>query len=162
MKAKHSRNWLSRLPHNWLRVGINLWSPFLGAGIKVTYVSEDYRHIEVRLKMRWYNRNYVGTHFGGSIYSMTDPFYMLMLIKNLGSDYIIWDKASFIEFKKPGRGTLHAIFKFPEDELNVIKGLADKNGKHVFDRSIDVLNEQGEVVASIVKTLYVRKKTKPV
>lgn len=162
MEAKQSGNWLGRLPRSWLRVGINVWTPFLGAGIKVTHISSDYRHIEVRLKMRWYNRNYVGTHFGGSIYSMTDPFYMLMLIKNLGSDYIIWDKASFIEFKKPGRGTLHAIFTFPQEELNVIKLQADSEGKYIFDKPIDVLNQQGEVVASIVKTLYVRKKTKTI
>lgn len=160
MNTTPSRNWLSRLPLGLLRLAVNVWLPFLGAGIKVTHISADYRHIEVRLKMHWYNRNYVGTHFGGSIYSMTDPFYMFMLIKNLGRDFIVWDKASTIEFKKPGRGTLYATFRFSEAELNAIREKAMQESKYIFDRPVDVLNAEGEVVASIVKTLYVRVKKK--
>ncbi|MBX3709130.1 MAG: DUF4442 domain-containing protein [Gammaproteobacteria bacterium] len=142
-----------------LRMFINLWPPYWGTGIHINKMTKDFRYIEVSMKLRWYNKNYVGTHFGGSMYAMTDPFYMLMLIKNLGEDYIIWDKASCIEFKKPGKGTLRAIFQFSEEEIHSIRNQANQNEKFIFDRSVDLINQDGVVVATVVKTLYVRKKS---
>ncbi|MBK9703668.1 MAG: DUF4442 domain-containing protein [Betaproteobacteria bacterium] len=93
------------------RAGMNLWPPFLGAGIKVTRLSADYREIDVRLDLRLLNRNYVGTQFGGSLYAMTDPFFMLMMLHNLGPDYVVWDKAGAVRYVKPGRGAVHARFR---------------------------------------------------
>ena len=87
---------------------MNLWAPFLGAGIRVTRLQPDWRAIDVEMKMRFWNANFVGTHYGGSLYSMTDPFYMLMLIENLGRDYIVWDKSASIRFRKPGKGKMRA------------------------------------------------------
>lgn len=147
-----------KLPANIVRIFANLWLPYLGAGIKVKKVATDYRHIEVELKLHWYNRNYVGTQFGGSIYAMTDPFYMLMLLKNLGKDYIVWDKAAYIDFRKPGRGTIKATFDFSESEIQAIKTETDKLEKYVFERPVDVVDEEGEVIATVMKTLYVSKK----
>ncbi|MBA3660390.1 MAG: DUF4442 domain-containing protein [Gammaproteobacteria bacterium] len=149
---------LDRLSPGVLKWGINLWPPFLGAGIKIKHIAPDFRFIEVRMKLRWYNKNYVGTHFGGSMYAMTDPFFMLMVMKYLGSDYIVWDKAASIEYKKVARGTLSAQFRVTEEELQLIKYHADTNEKYIFDRPIDLTNDAGEVVASLVRTLYVRKK----
>lgn len=136
----------------------NLWAPFRGAGIRVTRVTPDFRHIEVAMRLRWFNRNYVGTHFGGSLYAMTDPFYMMILINNLGRDYIVWDKAAKIEFKKPGRGTVRARFQFSEAEIAAVKAAADAQEKYIFDKGVDVVDESGEVVASVVKTLYVKRR----
>ena len=104
------RHFRDSMPLSVLRLLINSWPPLLGAGIKIKSLSRDYRDIVVNLSLRWYNKNYVGTHFGGSIFAMTDPFYMLMLIKNLGDEYIVWDKAAQIDFKKPGTGVLTAHF----------------------------------------------------
>jgi len=138
---------------------VNWWPPLLGAGIKIEEVSPDFRMIKSSLKMHWFNKNYVGVHFGGSIYAMADPFYMFILIKILGDNYIVWDKAAKIDFKKPGKGTIHATFTFTEEEIQEIYKKADANAKYIFDKSVDVLNEQNEVVAIVTKTLYVRKKT---
>lgn len=154
------RRLTDKLSANWLRRIINLWSPFRGAGIKIQKISPDFRYVEVSMQLHWYNRNYLGTHFGGSIFAMTDAFYVIMLIRNLGSGYIVWDKAAHIDYKKPGRGTLHVVFTLSEDEIQLVRNKADQNDKYVFDRSVDVLNEQGEVVASVIKTIYVRKKPK--
>src|SRR6266508_3226810 len=90
---------------------INLWPPILGAGIRVHWLDPELRTVDVTMKLRCWNRNFVGTHYGGSLYSMVDPFYMLMLIQNLGSEYIVWDKAATIRFRKPGRGTVRAKFR---------------------------------------------------
>lgn len=158
MLAQLLRKNAHRIPANVLRIIGNFWSPFRGAGIKIAYVSPDYREIRVQLKLRWFNKNYVGTHFGGSMYAMTDPFYMMMLINILGPRYIVWDKAANIDFKKPGRGMLRTHFILSESEIQAIKSKADELGKYVFDKTVEVKNESGEVVASVVKTLYVRSR----
>lgn len=93
-----------------LRRFMNLWPPFLFSGVRVETIAADWRHARVRLKLAWYNRNYVRTHFGGSLFAMTDPFWMLMVLHHLGRDHFVWDKAGEIEFVKPGRGVVQASF----------------------------------------------------
>jgi acyl-coenzyme A thioesterase PaaI-like protein len=147
-----------KLPHSLLRPIINLWPPLLAAGIQIKTLGADYRSVEVTLKLHWYNKNIVGTHFGGSIFAMTDPFYMLMLIENLGPDYTVWDKAASIDFKKPGLGTLTAHFAITEILLEKVKAETASGQKIIFDLPVDILNETNEVVASVIRTLYVRRK----
>lgn len=147
-----------KLPARLLILMANLWFPFRGAGIKIVHASPDYRRVEVKMRLTWFNRNYVGTHFGGSLYALTDPFYMMMLINNLGNDYIVWDKAAKIDFIKPGRGTVKAIFTLTEEDIEHIRSTADMQGRYIFDKNVEVLDEAGEVVASVIKTLYVRNK----
>ncbi len=137
---------------------INLYPPYLGSGISIKSVNDDFTKIEVQLKMRWYNRNAVGTHFGGSLYSMCDPFYMFILIENLGKDYIVWDKAASIKFKKPGLKTVTAVFEIIKDQIKEIQEYVDTNGKGDFTFHTNVLSEQGEIVAEVEKVLYVRNK----
>ena len=136
----------------------NFYPPYLGAGIRIKNISDDLRRVEVELRLHWWNRNYVGTHFGGSIYSMTDPFYMVMLIENLGPEYIVWDKAADIHFKKPGRGCVRAIFTLSQDQIDQIKKQADEQYKVEPQLTVQVFNEQNEIVAEVLKTLYVRRK----
>ncbi len=104
-----------------LRWLMNFYPPYLGAGIRVRHISDDFRQAQVRMGLRWYNRNYVGTQFGGSLYSMTDPFFMLMLLQNLGDDYVVWDKAANIEFVSPGKGRVYADFTITEQLLDEIR-----------------------------------------
>ena len=143
---------------NMLKFGMNIWPPFLGAGIKVKHIAPDYREIVVSLKLRWYNRNYVGTHFGGSLAAMTDPFYMLMLIQILGRRYTVWDKTSTINFIAPGRGTVTACFTLQDDEIAEIKNKTANGDPYFPEFSVDIVSESGEVIARVDKTLYVRKK----
>lgn len=141
-----------------LRHILNWWPPFLFAGIHVRAIADDYRHARVELRMRPWNRNYVGSHFGGSLFAMTDPFWMLLAVNALGRDYIVWDKAGAIEFVKPGRGTVHARFDLDVavlDELRAATAAGDKTLRW-FDTN--VVDAEGEVVARIRKQLYVRRK----
>ena len=141
-----------------LRHGLNLWPPFLFSGIHVTRIGADYRSARVELRLRPWNRNYVGTQFGGSLYAMTDPFFMLMLMENLGRDYVVWDKAANIEFVKPGRGTVRARFDLDEAVLDDLRAAAADGGKVLRWFDTEVLDEAGEVVARVRKQLYVRRK----
>lgn len=137
---------------------INYWPPYLGSGIKVSHISKDMRSIDVEMALRFWNRNYVGVHFGGSLYSMTDPFFMLMVMENLGREYIVWDKAASIRFKKPGKGRVTARFRLSAAEIEAIKQAADTTSKTEPTFEINVVDEDGDVVAAIVKTIYVRRK----
>jgi hypothetical protein len=137
---------------------MNLWPPFLGAGIKVKSISKDFTDVVVQMKLRKWNGNYVGTAFGGSLFSMTDPFYALIVIKNLGKDYIVWDKESAIRFKKPGKGMLTAHFNLSREKLDEIRKDADANYKSEPKLTVLIKDEAGDVVAEVDKVLYVRRK----
>ncbi len=141
-----------------LKFGMSLWPPFLGAGIKVKHIAADFREVVVSMRLRWYNRNYVGTHFGGSLAAMTDPFYMLMLIHILGSEYTVWDKTSTIDFIAPGRGTVTARFSLDDDQIAEIKNETASGNAYFPELSVDIVNGSDEVVARVRKKLYVRKK----
>lgn len=141
-----------------LKRRIRFYPPYLGAGVRVTHVSDDFRTVKVEMPLRFYNKNYVGTHFGGSLYAMCDPFYMLMLINILGPGYIVWDKAAAIRFKRPGKGLVKATFTIPEEKIAEIRAAADSQPKVEPEFHVTVTDEKGEVVAEIDKLLYVRKK----
>ncbi|MCW4453726.1 DUF4442 domain-containing protein [Flavobacterium sp. MXW15] len=140
------------------RHGINLWPPFLFAGIHVTRVTPDYRDIRVELRMRPWNRNYVGTHFGGSLFAMTDPFWMLGLMQNLGRDYYVWDRSGSIDFLKPGRGTVWTEFRLDDALLDEVRAAAASGEKYLRWFENDILDAQGEVVARVRKQVYIRLK----
>lgn len=142
----------------FLRWALNFYPPYLGAGVKVRYISSDFREVRVSMGLKWYNRNYVRTQFGGSLYSMTDPFYMLMLMENLGRDYVVWDKAAHIEFISPGQGTVHAEFKIDEDMLNTIREHTAAGEKYLPNYQVEVRDDHGTLVARVDKTLYIRRK----
>jgi len=143
---------------NFFKLLLNVYPPYWGTGIVVKKISPDYKEIIVQMKMRWYNRNYVKTHFGGSLYAMTDPFFMLMLLQILGKEYIVWDKAAHIEFIRPGRGTLTAKFIITDEEIgNILKNTADGQ-KYLPEFSVNIKDEADETVASVTKILYLRKK----
>jgi acyl-coenzyme A thioesterase PaaI-like protein len=141
-----------------LRRSINLWPPFLGAGIRVIHIAEDMKSIGVEMKLRWWNANYVGTHFGGSLFAMTDAFYMLMLMANLGRDYIVWDKAATIRYRKPGKGTVRAQFRLSDAQLDDIREKLETQPKYEPVFTVEVKDEQGTVIAEVEKLLYVRLK----
>ena len=143
---------------NLFRFLISLYPPYWGTGISVTELRPDFTRITVRMKSRFYNRNYVGTHFGGSLYAMTDPFYMLMLLKILGKDYLVWDKSAQIDFIKPGRGTLSAAFHVDTATIETIKEKTADGSKYLPQLPVEIRDQQGDLVARVIKTLYVRRK----
>ena len=141
-----------------LRWGMNFWPPFRGAGIRVRHVADDWSEVRVELIAGRLRRNYVGTHYGGSLFSMTDPFYALMLIQRLGERYLVWDQAATIEFVSPGRGRVGAVFSLTEERVEEIRKQASAGQKVLPQFDVEVKDEAGELVARVKKTLYVRLK----
>ena len=137
---------------------LNFWPPFLFSGITVIEVAKDFRYAKVRLKKKMLTSNYVGTLFGGSLFAMTDPFYMVMVLKNLGKDYIVWDKRSEIEYVSPGKVTVYADFHLSDAALEEIKDEVAANGKYLKWFEVEIKSADGNVVAIVKKQIYIRKK----
>ena len=137
---------------------INLYPPYLGMGIKVRSFSEDHTRFEVELRAKWYNRNLFGTHFGGCLYSMTDPFFVFIITMNLGKGYIVWDKSAAIDFLKPAKGTILGVFEIGKARLEEIRTEVDALGKNTYHFKADLTDEKGLVVARVRKEVYVRAK----
>src|ERR1700686_3628217 len=140
-----------------LRRLVNLWPPFLGAGIRNQRIAPDMKAVDVKMKLRFWNANYVGTHFGGSLFAMTDPFYMLMLMANLGRDYVVWDKAATIRYRKPGKGTVRAEFRLSDSQIDDIREKLKTLPKYEPVFTVEVKDAAGVVVAEVEKLLHVRK-----
>lgn len=141
-----------------MRTVLNLYPPFLGAGIRITRLRPDWKEIDVEMKLRRWNKNYVGTHYGGSLYSMTDPFFMLMLIENLGREYIVWDKSATICFRRPGKGTVRASFRLSEEQIEEVREALKREPKIERTFGVEVTDESGAVVAEVEKLLHIRRK----
>lgn len=141
-----------------LRRLINLWPPFLFAGIRCTRLDDDWLAADVELRMGRLNRNWVGTHFGGSLYAMTDPFYMIMLLQRLGPDHVVWDKTATIDYVAPGRGTVTARFRLDEARVEAIRAACADGGRHLPTFRCEVRDAADGIVATVDRTLHVRRK----
>jgi len=125
--------------------------------VRVKFVAKDFREMRLEVPLNWRTRNYVGTIFGGSMYGAVDPVCMLMLIKNLGPAYVVWDKAASIWFKKPGRSTLHATVRLEQSEIDQIRNELSQSDSIERVYSIDLTDEQGAVCATVEKTIHIRR-----
>jgi acyl-coenzyme A thioesterase PaaI-like protein len=144
---------------SWRLRHIGWWPPLLGAGIKLTRLDKDLREADVEMRLKRWNKNYVGVHFGGSLFSMTDPFYMLMLAANLGEEYVVWDKAASIRYRKPGKGRVQAKFRLTEEKLAEIRGALEADGRYDARFVVEIRDEEGGVVAVVERVVYCATKT---
>jgi hypothetical protein len=142
----------------WLRWRFNLFPAYRGTGARVTYIAGDFKEIRVKLPLSWRTRNYVGTIFGGSLYASVDPMYMIMLIQLLGREYIVWDKAASIRFRKPGRNTLFATFRLEDAELDEIRNRTANSEPIDRTYNVDLVDAEGVVHASVEKVIYIKRK----
>jgi len=146
------------LPPRIVRWGMNLWPPFAGAGIRVRSIAPDFREFVVEMPLRRYNRNVHGAHFGGSLYAMTDPFFALMLSRNLGPDYVVWDRSACIDYIAAGRSRVRAVLKLREADLESIRSMTDNGSKHLHLFHAEVVDAEDLLVARIEKLVYVRRR----
>ena len=155
-----SQGFLSRirLGAGGMRRLFNLWPPFRAAGIRVREIAPDFRSATVELRMKLLNRNYVGTHFGGSLFSMTDPFFMVLMMKNLGPEYVVWDKEARVRFLKPARGTVTARFHLPEERIAEARAATASGAKFEPTFRVEIVDAGGVTVADVEKTLHIRRR----
>ncbi|MCG3721542.1 DUF4442 domain-containing protein [Vibrio cincinnatiensis] len=145
---------------NIVKWALNSWPPFWGAGIKIESISDDFREAKLRLKLRWWNKNANRSQYGGSIFSLTDPVYSLMLMGILGKRYYVWDKEASINFIKPGQSDLYAEFLISQAQLDDILAVTANGDKCFPEFIIHVKDKEGTVVSEVHRKLYVRKRPK--
>ncbi len=141
-----------------MRWGFNLFPAYRGTGARIAYIAADLREVRIKLPLSWRTRNYVGTLFGGSMYGAVDPIYMVMLIKILGPEYVVWDKAAAISFRKPGKSTLFATFTLSDQEIDLIRGASLRHPSMERMYTVELVDAEGTVHAVIEKTIYIRRK----
>ena len=149
---------LINLAPNQLKFVLNIYPPYLGAGIKVEYISEDWKELRVSMRLRWYNRNAVGTHFGGSLYAMIDPHLMLLLMRLLGKDYLVWDKMASVEFIKATKKEVWAEFMITDEVIEDIKAHTEEGDKYLAKFPVEIRDDRNELIAKGEKVIYIRKK----
>lgn len=139
---------------------INYYPPLFFAGIKLKKIESDARKLTVEMKLNIFNKNMFGTHFGGSLYAMCDPFYVFIIASHFNNNYIIWDKSACIDFKKPGKGKVQAVFEIPKEQLSQIKIAVDNEEQKNFFFETVVTDQDQNIIASVKKEVYIRKKLK--
>ncbi len=142
------------------RWGFNFFPAYRGTGARITYLADDFREVRIRLPLNWRTRNYVGTIFGGSMYAAVDPIYMIMLIQNLGPNYVVWDKSARIRFRRPGRGVLTARFLLDQQEIDAVRAAVDDGGRADREYLVELRNADGEVCAEVEKVVHVADKAR--
>lgn len=156
LKRNAKKNIMPLLAPHLLKLRINTYAPYVGAGIKIEHINLDQGLCVVSMGLNAFNKNIVGTQFGGSLYSMVDPFYMLMLMHQLGSSYVVWDKSSHIDFAAPGNSKVITRMKIPSSEIITIQELA-KDGDPVFrEYQAEIFDDQQKLIATVTKTIYIR------
>ena len=141
-----------------LKLVLNIYPPYLFAGVRVTRIDPGWRELHVSMKLHWFNQNAVGTHFGGSLYSMVDPHLMLLLMQTLGNDYIVWDKSAEIEFHKPGKGRVHSVIRVTDEVLDEIRCKIEGGDVYQPRYELAILDEDGDIVATVIKVLHIRRR----
>lgn len=156
LKRRAKQSIMPLLTPHLLKLRINTYAPYVGAGIKIDHINLDQGLCVVSMGLNALNKNIVGTQFGGSLYSMVDPFYMIMLMHQLGSSYVVWDKSSHIDFVAPGNSKVITRMKIPSAEIITIQELA-KDGDAIFrEYQADIFDDQQKLIATVSKTIYIR------
>jgi acyl-coenzyme A thioesterase PaaI-like protein len=140
-----------------LRQLTNEYPPLKGAGIEITYISDDFTTIKVMMKLTEFNKNIVNSHFGGSLYAMCDPFFMFILMEKLGNGYMVWDKEATIKFLQPGRTDVFAEFIIPIEKIESIKEELENGRSHNYEFYVNVTDVDGQIIAEVKKLIYTRK-----
>lgn len=140
------------------RTLMNLYPMYFGTGGRILFWSGDSREVQLRLRRNLWTYNYVGTIFGGAMFSASDPFYMLMLLQSLGSEFVVWDKSASIRFRKPGRSTLYMRYLLTDDDLTGIRADVAANGQTERTYTLQWADADGVVYAEIERLCYIADK----
>ena len=152
---------MNRLRLWWMRTAFNFFPCYRRTGARITAISPDMKQVRIKLPLNWTTRGYWGTTFGGSLYGAVDPVYLVMLARNLGKGYMIWDKSASIQFKRPGRGTLYATFILTDGELDAIRASLIAEPKIDRTYHVDLVDSAGEIHATVEKIVHIRRPRDP-
>lgn len=141
------------------KYGFNLSPMYRRTTARVVEISDDLKRVKIKVPISYKNKNYVGAIFGGSMFAATDPIYMIQLVQILGEDYVVWDKAATINYKRPAKEHLYCEFLFSDDEIDAIKKQVAKTQEMTVEKTTYLTNANAQVFAEVIKTLYIAEKS---
>lgn len=156
--SKLSQRYFPNHSHQLFKVMFNLSPMYKRSTGKVTHVERGFWQVDIKIPLNYKNRNYAGTIFGGSLFSATDPIYMVQLVQIIGRDYIVWDKSSLVKFKRPANEQAYATFQFTEAEVEDVKEEVAEHGETEIVKTVEIVSKTGKVFCQIEKTLYIADK----
>ena len=143
---------------NLVRLLLNTWPPLRKQGIQVTNINKSLTRMDVQLKSKWFNQSAAFAIFGGSLYTMTEPFYMLLFLGHIGNDHIVWDKSGLITFTSPARKTINVTFEITPAQIKDIVERCEDGAPILKTFNVDLIDTSGKLVAQVEKVVYIRKK----
>ena len=153
-----ANKYFSNYSHQLFKWFFNISPMYRRTTGRVISVTKDYERIEIKIRKSYKNANYVGTIFGGSLFSATDPIYMVQLIQILGKDYVVWDKSSVVRFKRPADSSAFAVFEVTKDDVDSIKKTVSDKKELDFNKTVFITNKEGKVFCEIDKVIYIADK----
>ena len=145
--------------HTIFKYGFNISPMYRRSTGRVIAVTEDLLTAKVKIPLSIKNRSYVGSIFGGSLFSATDPVFMIQLIHILGDAYVVWDKEATIRFRRPAKTDAYVVFSFSESEIETIKKRVAEEREIDLVKEIEITDTSGDIVyAQVVKTIYIADK----
>jgi hypothetical protein len=139
--------------------GFNISPMYRRSVARIIYVSENLQEVVIKIPLNYKNRNYVGSIYGGSMLSATDPIYMTQLMNILGNDFVVWDKATTVRYKRPAREQVFAKFIFSDEEIIQIKNEIILKNEIDLIKKVNIVNKSDEVFAEVTKTIYISQKS---
>ena len=127
-------------------------------GGRLLEVSNDLMYVKIKLALNYKTKNYVGTIYGGHMYSCVDGIYMVQLINILGGAYVVWDRAASIRFRRPGDQTLFAEFSITPELVEHIKSEVRSEQEKDFTLRVDLVDGEGCIYAEVTKVVYIASK----
>ncbi|MCH2195660.1 DUF4442 domain-containing protein [Kordia sp.] len=140
------------------KYGFNLSPMYRRTTARVIEISDDLKHVKIKVPLSYKNKNYVGAIFGGSMFSATDPIYMIQLVQILGENYVVWDKSATINYKRPAKEHLYCTFTFTDEEIVAIKKQVVETHEMTIKKTTYLTNTKEQVFAEVIKTLYIAEK----
>ena len=139
--------------------GFNLSPMYRRTTARIIFASDDLMDIHIRLPISYRNRNYVNSIFGGSMFAAVDPFPMVQLMNIIGNDYVVWDKAAEIKFRRPARQDLYAEFTYSPEEVEEIRNqVAEKQEIEITKTTKLTDRNKQKVFCEVNKTIYIANK----
>ncbi|WP_428224789.1 DUF4442 domain-containing protein [Flavobacterium sp.] len=146
-------------PAIFLKFGFNLSPMYRRSTARIEYISEDLKTFKIKIPHSYKNKNYVGSIFGGSLFSAVDPIPMTQLLYLLKDEYIVWDKSAQIRFKRPARENVYATFEFTDHEIQHIIEKVTELKEYEYEKLTQITNKKGDVVyCEVTKLLYIADK----
>lgn len=156
--AKIARKFLKE--STLFKVGFNLSPMYRRSTARIIYVSDDLKTVRIKIPISYKNKNYIGSIFGGSLFSAVDPIPMIQLMTIFKEEYIVWDKSAHIRFKRPAKENMYANFEFTTEEIEDIQKKVHENKEVEHSKTTLITNKTGDIVyCEVTKLIYIADKT---